>query len=113
MLNVAWAQTAQPSRGPGIFEAFVVPLLLILPIFWFLIIRPQQKKVKEHREMLSKLKKNDEVITGGGIYGRVVALADDVVTVEVAPNVRIRVSRAQISRSVKGEKAPVKEAKEQ
>lgn len=113
MLDIAFAQTTQQPRAPGIFEAFVIPLLLILPIFWFLLIRPQQRKVKAHQEMLSKLKKNDEVMTTGGIYGKVVALGDHVITIEIAPNVRIRVNRGQISQLVKVEKAPAKEGKEQ
>jgi preprotein translocase subunit YajC len=69
-------------------------------------------KAKEQREMLQKLKKNDEVMTSGGIYGRVVALNDNVVTLEVAPNVRIRVHRPQISALVKAEKTG-KEVKDQ
>jgi preprotein translocase subunit YajC len=59
--------------------------------------------------MLGKLKKNDEVMTSGGIYGKVVTLADNVVTIEVAPNVRIRVNRPQISTVITGDKAPAKE----
>ena len=78
-------------------------------IFYFLLIRPQQKKAKQHQEMLGKLKKNDEVMTSGGIYGRVISLADNVVTLEVAPNVRIRVNRPQISTVITNEKTPAKE----
>ena len=89
-----------------------LPLVLIFVVFYFLLIRPQQKKAKQHQEMLGKLKKNDEVMTSGGIYGKVVTLADNVVTLEVAPNVRIRVSRPQISAVVTGEKTTAKDAKE-
>src|SRR5207248_10854953 len=81
-------------------------------IMYFMVIRPQQKKTKEHQELLNKLKKNDEVMTSGGIYGKVMALAENVVTFEVAPNVRIRVHRPQISAVVTGEKSSSKEAKE-
>jgi preprotein translocase subunit YajC len=77
-----------------------------------LLIRPQQKKAKDHQQMLGKLKKNDEVMTSGGIYGKVTALTDNIVTVEVAPNVRIRVNRPQISAVVTGEKNLSKDAKE-
>jgi preprotein translocase subunit YajC len=73
------------------------------------LIRPQQKRAKQHQEMLGKLKKNDEVMTSGGIYGKVVALTENVVTLEVAPNVRIRVNRPQISTVVTSEKAAAKE----
>ncbi len=110
MWSVAFAQTAQaPSGIPILGQLF--PLFLIFGVFYFLLIRPQQKKTKEHREMLSKLKKNDEVMTGGGIYGKVIALTDAVVTLEVAPNVRIRVSRPQVSALVKIEKGSGKEVK--
>jgi preprotein translocase subunit YajC len=86
--------------------------VLVFVIFYFLLIRPQQKKAKDHQEMVKKLKKNDEVMTSGGIYGKVVALADNVATLEVAPNVKIRVNRLQISEVVTGEKVSSKEAKE-
>ncbi len=79
---------------------------------YFMVIRPQQKKAKEHQELLNKLKKNDEVMTSGGIYGKVVDLKETVVTLEVAPNVRIRVHRPQISAVFTGEKAPAKEGKD-
>jgi len=74
-----------------------------------LLIRPQQKKTKEHQQMLGKLKKNDEVMTSGGIYGKVTALTDNIVTLEIAPNVRIRVNRPQISAVLTGEKTMAKE----
>ena len=108
MWDVAFAQTSQAPSGPSTLVSFI-PLILVFVIFYLLLIRPQQKKVKEQREMLGKLKKNDEVMTSGGIYGKVVALSDTVVTLEVAPNVRIRVSRPQIAALVKGEKALAKE----
>lgn len=108
MWDVAFAQTGQAPSGPSTLVSFI-PLILVFVIFYLLLIRPQQKKVKEQREMLGRLKKNDEVMTSGGIYGKVVALSDTVVTLEVAPNVRIRVSRPQIAALVKGEKALAKE----
>lgn len=108
MWDVAFAQTGQAPSGPSTLVSFI-PLILVFVIFYLLLIRPQQKKVKEQREMLGKLKKNDEVMTSGGIYGKVVALSDTVVTLEVAANVRIRVSRPQIAALVKGEKALAKE----
>lgn len=111
MWDIAYAQTAPGGGGPSQLISFL-PLVLVFIIFYFLLIRPQQKKAKEHREMLSKIKKNDEVMTAGGIYGKVINLTDNVVTVEVAPNVRVRVHRPQISAVVTGEKASAKEAKE-
>jgi preprotein translocase subunit YajC len=90
----------------------VLPFILIFVIMYFMVIRPQQKKAKEHQEMLNKLKRNDEVMTSGGIYGKVIDLKETVVTLEVAPNVRIRVHRPQISAVISAEKAPAKEGKE-
>jgi len=108
MLDIAYAQAIPGIGGPGQMLSFL-PLVLIFVIFYFLLIRPQQKKAKQHQEMLGKLKKNDEVMTSGGIYGRVISLADNVVTLEVAPNVRIRVNRPQISIVITNEKTPAKE----
>jgi preprotein translocase subunit YajC len=108
MLDIAYAQAVPGIGGPGQMLSFL-PLVLIFVIFYFLLIRPQQKKAKQHQEMLGKLKKNDEVMTSGGIYGRVISLADNVVTLEVAPNVRIRVNRPQISTVITNEKTPAKE----
>lgn len=108
MWDLAFAQTSQAPSGPSTLVSFI-PLVLVFVIFYLLLIRPQQKKVKEQREMLERLKRNDEVMTSGGIYGKVVALSDTVVTLEVAPNVRVRVHRPQIAALVKAEKAVTKE----
>ncbi|MGH7832332.1 MAG: preprotein translocase subunit YajC [Candidatus Binatia bacterium] len=109
MLESAFAQTAQSPAGPSALVS-LAPLVLVFVVFYFLLIRPQQKKAKEHREMLEKIKKNDEVMTSGGIYGKVIALNENIITLEVAPNVRIRVNRAQISAVVKNEKTSAKES---
>ena len=111
MIDNAWAQSIPGIGGSGQLLSFL-PLVLVFVIFYFLLIRPQQKKAKQHQDMVTRLKKNDEVMTSGGIYGKVVALADNVVTLEVAPNVRIRVHRPQISAVVTGEKSSSKEVKE-
>jgi len=111
MSDIAFAQ-AVPGLGKPNSMMTLLPFILIFVIMYFMVIRPQQKKTKEHQELLNKLKKNDEVMTSGGIYGKVVALAENVVTLEVAPNVRIRVHRPQISAVVTGEKSASKEAKE-
>jgi len=95
MITPAWAQAA-PGGGPSPIVN-LLPLALIFVVFYFLLIRPQQQKAKEHRQMLANLKRNDEVITSGGLYGKVVALNDKVVTLEIAPNVRVRVERPQVS----------------
>jgi preprotein translocase subunit YajC len=76
-----------------------VPLILIFVVFYFLLIRPQQKKAKEHQNYLANLKKGDRVITGGGIHGQITGITDTVVTLEIAENVRIKVSRSAIAGS--------------
>ena len=90
----------------------IFPFIIIFAIMYFMVIRPQQKKQKDHQALLNKLKKNDEVMTSGGIYGKVVDLKETVVTLEVAPNVRIRVHRPQISAVLTGEKSAAKEGKD-
>ena len=75
----------------------LVPFIFIFVIFYFLLIRPQQKRAKEHESMLNSLKKGDEVVTSGGMYGKITGITDQVATLEVAPNVRIRVQRQSIS----------------
>jgi preprotein translocase subunit YajC len=111
MFDIAFAQTAPGVGSPSQLISFL-PLVLVFIIFYFLLIRPQQKKSKEHQHMLGKLKKNDEVMTSGGIYGKVTALTDNIVTLEIAPNVRIRVNRPQISAVLTGEKTMAKDSKE-
>ena len=80
----------------GGFGAFL-PLILMFAIFYFLLIRPQQKKAKAHKQLLSALKKGDRVVSSGGLHGVVTGLTDDVVTMEIAPKVRVKVSRGSIS----------------
>lgn len=78
------------------FGAFI-PLILMFAIFYFLLIRPQQKKAKQHKQTLASLKKGDRVVSAGGLYGTITGLTDDAVTVEIAPKVRVKISRASIS----------------
>jgi preprotein translocase subunit YajC len=111
MFDIAFAQSVPGVGSPSQLISFL-PLVLVFIIFYFLLIRPQQKKAKEHQQMLGKIKKNDEVMTSGGIYGKVTALTDTIVTIEIAPNVRIRVNRPQISAVLTGEKTMTKDTKE-
>jgi len=111
MTDIAYAQGVPGIGGPGPMMT-IVPFILIFVIMYFMVIRPQQKKAKDHQDVLSKLKKNDEVMTSGGIYGKVIDLKETVVTLEVAPNVRIRVARPQISSVITAEKSSGKESKE-
>ncbi len=88
--------TGSPEGQGSGFISFV-PLILMFAIFYFLLIRPQQKKAKQHRELLGALKKGDRVVSSGGLHGVVTGLTDDVVTMEIAPKVRVKVSRGSIS----------------
>jgi preprotein translocase subunit YajC len=72
-------------------------LILIFVVFYFLLIMPQQKKAKQHKEMLANIDKGDDVVTSGGIHGKVVGVADNVLTLEVADKVKIKVSREFIA----------------
>ena len=80
----------------------IIMMLAMFAIFYFLLIRPQSKKAKEHQNMLSSLQKGDEVVTGGGIVGRISGIADKLVTVEISEKVRVRVLKAQIVDKFKG-----------
>jgi preprotein translocase subunit YajC len=110
MIDLAYAQAAPGAGGPGPLVT-ILPFILIFVIMYFMVIRPQQKRARDHQNMLSKLKRNDEVMTSGGIYGKVIDLKETVVTLEVAPNVRIRVHRPQISAVLTADKT-TKEGKE-
>ncbi len=97
MINVAYAMgPAQGGSPAGGFASFV-PLILMFVIFYFLLIRPQQKKAKEHQAMLGELKKGDKVVTSGGIHGTITKVDDTDVTMEVADKVRIKVTRSNIA----------------
>jgi len=91
---------AVPAGGSGGMAGILVgilPWLLIFVIFYVLMIRPQQRRVKEHQAAISAVKKGDEVITGGGIRGRVTKVADDEAEVEIAQGVKIRVVKSTIT----------------
>jgi preprotein translocase subunit YajC len=94
--QIAYAMGAPGEGGQGGFGMFV-PLILLFGIFYFLLIRPQQKRQKDHKALLSNLRKGDQVITAGGMYGRITGLTDTVVTLEIAEKVRVKVARSQIS----------------
>ena len=93
----AWAQGA-PAPGGGSFIASLLPLVLIFVIFYFLLIRPQQKRMKEHRAMLEALRKGDQVVTQGGVFAKVTkVMEEDKVEVEIAKDVRIQVVKSTIT----------------
>ncbi|MFV3130055.1 preprotein translocase subunit YajC [Niveispirillum sp. KHB5.9] len=108
-ISTAYAQAAAGAPGGGGMESLMslAPLVLIFVVFYFLLIRPQQKKLKEHKSMLDALRRGDKVVTGGGIVGSVVKVADDEVTVEIANGVQVRVLRPTIT-SVLAKTEPAK-----
>ncbi|MDQ1899354.1 preprotein translocase subunit YajC [Paracoccus sp. WLY502] len=92
----AYAQAAG-NAGAGAAFAQFIPLILIFAIMYFLMIRPQQKRVKQHREMVAALKKGDHVVTQGGIIGKVASVRDEELEVEIASGVKVRVVRGTVS----------------
>ena len=95
MGSLAYAKEGAAAAGPGPLVQFL-PLLLVFAVFYFLLIRPQQQKAKAHKAMLGNLKRNDEVVTAGGLYGKIVELGETDVRLEIASNVRVRIDRARI-----------------
>ncbi len=97
LISPAYAQSADGGAMGMVMQ--LAPLLLIFAVFYFLLIRPQQKKQKEHREMMAGLKRGDRVITAGGIIGKITTVKDgvDEIEVEIAQNVRVSVLRGTIT----------------
>jgi preprotein translocase subunit YajC len=103
----AFAQTAAP--GFGDFTTMLLPLVMIMAVFYFLMIRPQQRKMKEHQDMLGKISRGDTIVTNGGLVGKVNKVVDDrELLVEIAENVKVRVVRSAIA-DVRTKGEPVKE----
>jgi len=96
-ITEAYAQAA-PGAGGGSFLVQMLPFAMILLIMYFLILRPQQKRMKDHREMIASIKRNDTVVTSGGLIGKVIRIiSDDELLVELAEGVRVRVVRSTIT----------------
>lgn len=107
-ISEAWAQAAPAAAAGGTDMLMsIAPMVLIFIVFWFLLIRPQQKKAKEHRAMVAALKRGDRVVTNGGIYGQVTHVADDHLMVEIADGVKIKLDRGAVS-AIPGKPEPVK-----
>lgn len=96
----------QPGAGGGF--ASLVPLILMFVIFYFLLIRPQQKKAKEHRQMVDNLKKGDRIVTSGGIYGQIINLDEHTISLEIADKVRIKIGRGYVGTLVSAQNPPPK-----
>ena len=95
-VSPAYAQAAGGAGGAAAITQFI-PLILIFVIMYFLILRPQQKRMKEHRAMVEALKKGDEVVTQGGLVGRITAVRDAELEIEIAPGVKVRVVRSSVT----------------
>jgi preprotein translocase subunit YajC len=117
--GMAWAQDgAAPAAagGGGLGDMLqnlgpMPMLVLMFAVFYFLLIRPQQKKAKAQKELLTGLKQGDQVVTNAGIYGRITGLTDQVVVLEIAPQVRIKMSRAAVAGLAGADNAPAQDKK--
>jgi preprotein translocase subunit YajC len=105
LLMMQAAPAGQPSGATAAIVQFF-PFLLIFAIFYFLMIRPQQRRVKEHQAAIASVKKGDVVITGGGIRGRVTKVTDDEAEVEIASGVKVRVVKSTISQVIRPDSKP-------
>jgi preprotein translocase subunit YajC len=100
MIDVAYAMGAggaggATAQGGGFMS--LMPFIALIAIMYFLLIRPQQKKAKEHRSMLDALKKGDKIISSGGLHGVITGISDDAITMEIAPKVRVKISRGSVA----------------
>jgi preprotein translocase subunit YajC len=98
LIASAMAQDAA-ADAPSMLGTFI-PLILIIVIFWFLLIRPQMKRNKEHRELVSSLSTGDEVVTAGGLLGRIIQVGDGFVTVKLADNVEVKLQKHSVAQVV-------------
>lgn len=103
MIDLAYAMGGQAAGGQGNQLMALAPFVLMFVVFYFLLIRPQQKKAKQHKTFLESLKKGDTVVTSGGIYGKITGITEDTVTMEIAEKVRVRVLKGAVADYVKGE----------
>jgi preprotein translocase subunit YajC len=95
LISPAFAETAAAAQGPGMLD-FAFPIILLV-LFYVMLIRPQQKRAKAHRAMQSSLAKNDEVVTDGGLMGKILEITDNAITVQIAEGVDVKVRREAIS----------------
>jgi preprotein translocase subunit YajC len=102
--DVAYAMGGMPGGGSGSAGlGSFLPLILMFVVFYFLLIWPQQKKAKAHKQVLASLQKGDSVVTSSGVYGTITGITDTVVTLEIAEKVRIKVSRGSIAGKVQSQ----------
>jgi preprotein translocase subunit YajC len=103
-IGLAYAMGAPGGGGnQGSQIMSFLPIILIFVIFYFLLIRPQQKRTKEHRNLLANLKPGEYILTSGGIYGKITGIKENILTVEISDKVRVKVSRGHIAAVVKAD----------
>jgi preprotein translocase subunit YajC len=103
-VNLAYAMGSQAAgSGQGGQIMAFLPLILLFVVFYFLLIRPQQKRAKTHKTFMENLKKGDRVVTSGGLYGTITGVTDDAVTIEVAEKVRVKILKSAVADYAKGE----------
>ena len=105
-MDLAYAM-GSPAGGGGQAGGLYtfLPLILLFAVFYFLLIRPQQKRAKQHKSFMENLKKGDTVITSGGLYGKITGITDEAITIEIAEKVRVKVAKSAVVDYVKGEQA--------
>ncbi|MGC4251031.1 MAG: preprotein translocase subunit YajC [Sphingobium sp.] len=97
LITPAFAQTAGGQASGASMLVQMLPLVLIFVVFWFLLIRPQQKRMKDHKAKIDAVKKGDQVVTGGGLVGKVVRVDDVYVDVELAPGMKVKAVKGTLS----------------
>ena len=97
LISNAYAQTAAAAAGPMDSVMQFLPIILMFAVLYFLMVRPQMKKAKEHKALLEALSKGDEVVTQGGLTGRITKVGDDFVSIAIADNVEIQMQKGAIS----------------
>jgi preprotein translocase subunit YajC len=101
----AWAEGAGPASGGGLM--MLAPWIAILGVFYFLLIRPQQKQAKEHQRMIDELKRGDRILTQGGLYGTVQAIKGKVIELKVNDSTKVNVDRGYVAKVVRGDPSAI------
>ncbi|HOE16196.1 MAG TPA: preprotein translocase subunit YajC [Syntrophorhabdaceae bacterium] len=98
-MNIAYAMGSQPAGGQGGANQWMsfLPLILLFVVFYFLLIRPQQKRAKQQKTFIENLKKGDKIITSSGLYGTITGITDDAITIEIAEKVRVKVAKNAVA----------------
>jgi preprotein translocase subunit YajC len=98
-MNTAYAMGSQAASGQGGANQWMsfLPLILLFVVFYFLLIRPQQKRAKQQKSFIENLKKGDKIITSSGLYGTITGITDDAITIEIAEKVRVKIAKNAVA----------------